>query len=212
MYHHIQDLAAAKAEGHLGLAVSPENFSTQMNYLSGRGYHPISPGGLIAFFDRGIPLPAKPILLTFDDGYADFYQNAYPVLKTLNYPAVLFLPTGLADNPGYITWNQAREMSGSGLVEIANHTWSHQNLKSNAATDLKEIQTADTQLADRGLDNPKVFAYPYGIIGGFAQKDLQDLGYSLAFSTRYGTVQCFKNRLDLPRVRIGNSALGAYGL
>jgi peptidoglycan/xylan/chitin deacetylase (PgdA/CDA1 family) len=180
--------------------------------LESHHFQPITPGQLTNFFNLGISLPLKPVLLTFDDGYADFYQYVFPLLKKYGYHAILFLPTGLTNNPGYITWNQAQEMSNSGLVDIANHTWSHHNLKSDATTDLREISIADTQLSQKGLDNPKVFAYPYGIVGKFAEKDLQNLGYSLAFTTSPGTVQCQKNRLHLSRIRIGNSSLNNYVL
>ncbi len=211
MYHHIQDLDQAKKEGHLGLAVSPAIFSQQMQYLADRGFRPVTADRLNNFFDSGAGLPAKSVLLTFDDGYADFFQNAYPILKLHHFPAILFLPTGLTDNPGYITWNQAVDMSFS-AINIANHTWSHRNMKSDAASDLKEITTADTQLAEHNLNHPKAFAYPYGIIGSFAKTDLANLGYHLAFTTFPGRILCKKNNLTLPRVRIGNSPLSAYGI
>jgi peptidoglycan/xylan/chitin deacetylase (PgdA/CDA1 family) len=212
MYHHIQDLVIAKTAGHLSLTVSPSVFAGQLQYLADHNYKPVSPLQLIDFFDHQTPLPTKPVMLTFDDGYEDFYQNAFPQLKTHNFPAILFLPTGLTNNPDYITWVEAKEMSGSKLVEISNHTWSHQTMKSDSATDLREIQTADNQLSEKNLNSPKVFAYPYGTVGKFAQNDLQSLNYSLAFTTSFGTTLCSKNRLQLPRVRIGNSGLQNYGL
>ena len=75
-----------------------------------------------------------------------------------------------------------------------------------------EAKTADTQLADRGLNLTKVFAYPYGIENGQAVKLLKDMGYKLAFTTVYGRTQCEKKRFDLPRIRIGNAPLSSYGL
>ena len=76
----------------------------------------------------------------------------------------------------------------------------------------KEISLADSQLADHGVNNPKIFAYPYGIDTSSAEQYLQSLGYSLSFTTNYGSILCKGQRLSLPRIRIGNAPLSAYGL
>lgn len=212
LYHHIQDLNDAKAQGHLWLAVSPETFKSHLQYLIAHHYNPISPNNLVEFFNHGTSLPSKPVLLTFDDGYVDFYLNAFPLLKQFSLPAVLFLPTGLTDNPGYVTWKQVAEMNNSGQVFIGNHTWSHRDLKADLTTIEKEITIADQQLSDRGLNRPKVFAYPFGIESQSAKKFLVQSGYNLAFSTLKGSILCQKQSLDLPRIRIANLPLSSYGL
>ncbi len=210
MYHHIQDLKLAEAQEHKSLTVDPVNFRQQMQYLRDRGYTPISASSLIAFFDQGTPLPSKPVLLTFDDGYSDFGTDAAPILSEFGYPAVLFIPTGLMQNQGYLSWSTITSLSGSTLM--ANHTWSHRNMGTSRATIEKEITLADTQLTERGLNNPKVFSYPFGITSAYSQAYLQTQGYKLAFTTTYGSTLCTKQRFILPRIRIGNAPLSAYGL
>jgi peptidoglycan/xylan/chitin deacetylase (PgdA/CDA1 family) len=182
-----------------------------MDYLKTRGYSVVTMQNVVDFFDNGTPLPSKPVLLSFDDGYNDFYINAYPILKARGFPATLFLPTGLTNNIGYVSWDEVKEMS-SNAIEIANHTWSHKSMKREKGLDDFEIHTADVQLGDRGLNNPKVFAYPYGEISKISQDELVAENYKLAFTTRYGTVLCKKQRLELPRVRIGSASLGNYGI
>jgi peptidoglycan/xylan/chitin deacetylase (PgdA/CDA1 family) len=211
MYHHVEDLERATAEKHAQLTVGTGTFRTQMQYLKDKGYTVISMGELQQFFDTSTSLPAKPVLLTFDDGYSDFGSDALPILKEFGYHATLFLPTGLTENPGYLTWNTVNDASISKVL-IANHTWSHHSVATDKSTVEKEITTADSQLAQRGFNSQKVFAYPYGNSNQMAVEVLQKLGYNLAFTTIHGATLCKQQRLVLPRIRIGNSSLAAYGL
>lgn len=204
MYHHVQTAQEAKNSGYTGLNVTPEVFNSQLDYINSRGYSVISVSDLSGFFSNTKVLPNKPLLLTFDDGYEDFYLQALPLLVSHNFPATLFLPTGLADNPGYMSWSQISQLSSRHIL-VANHTWSHSSIA-------KEITTADIQLSDRGLNSPKTFAYPYGSKNSAAITELKSLGYTTAFTTRPGKILCAKTNLELPRIRIGNSPLNNFGL
>jgi peptidoglycan/xylan/chitin deacetylase (PgdA/CDA1 family) len=212
MFHHIESEAEAKLNHQTSLAVTPEHFTGDMEYLKTHGYTTIFPKELINFFDNGIPLPKKAVMITLDDAYGDSYTNAYPILKQYGFKATIFTPTGLVQNPGYLNWEQIKEMSGSGLVYFANHTWSHHNSAGTLAVQEKEISLADGQLAEKGLNNDKVFAYPYGNPSIDAEKILTKYGYKLAFTTVHGNISCEGKRLTLPRIRIGNAALSSYGL
>lgn len=212
MFHHVEDLTEAKKEGHLSLTVGIDYFTKDLEYLKTKGYTTISPAELIAFFDNGTALPAKPVMLTFDDGYADNGTGMYQTMLAVGAKGTIFTPTGLLNNPGYLNWERIREMAGSGLISFGNHTWSHRNVGGSAEVVENEITTADTQLEQNGLNDPKVFAYPFGLETKQAVKDLKDLGYKLAFTTVPGRIMCAQKRFDLPRVRIGNASLAAYGL
>lgn len=211
-YHHIQDEKEAKENQQSNLSLNTEYFKEQMQYLKDKGYTPISMQDLVSFFDNDVKLQTKPVLITFDDGYEDLYENAFPLLKELNFKATVFLPTGVVDNPGYLTWEQIAKTAKSGLIFFANHTWSHHSVVVSKDVVEWEIATADMQLAEKGLNSPKVFAYPYGDENSFAKEILKKLNYSLAFTTRYARTLCKGQRLDLPRIRIGNTPLSAYGL
>lgn len=210
-YHHIQDPAIAKAGGYQSLNVNIDAFKNQMAYLKKRGYNTVNVSSLINFFDGGTAVPANSILLTFDDGYEDFYTNAYPILRDSGFQATMFLPTGLLANSGYLTWDQVKEMAGSGLLYFANHTWSHYPATGTPSKVRTEITLADSQLNTYGLNSLKVFAYPYGTAPAWTQTYLGSIDYKLAFSTNIGSTLCKQQRFALPRIRIGNATLSAYG-
>lgn len=209
MYHHIQSREAATANKQTNLTVYTDVFASQMQYLKDKGYSAVSMTDLVNFFDSGTPVPAKSVMITFDDGYSDFYSDAYPILSGLGFRATVFVPTGLMQNPGYLSWDEISGMNS--IVLFANHTWSHKNVASKNTPMENEIGTADTQLSEHGLNSPKIFAYPYGPESIPAENYLNSLGYKAAFTTQIGNILCKKQRLALPRVRIGNGSLSNYG-
>jgi peptidoglycan/xylan/chitin deacetylase (PgdA/CDA1 family) len=212
MYHHIQTEDQAKAHpGQTNLSVFTPNFREQMQYLKDKNYNVVLPKDLVDFFNSGVGIPAKSVMITLDDGYEDNYTDAFPILRELGIKATIFLITGLAENPGYLTWNEVKEMAGNGIY-FGNHTWSHRNMKTNAETINKEIGTAQTQLMERGLNPEKIFAFPYGTMSGTADKYLGTEGYALAFDTIPGRILCAKQRYALGRIRVGNGKLSNYGL
>lgn len=213
MYHHVHDLDRAKEEGHPAyLTVGNNTFRRQMQYLKEKAYTPVSARQTIDFFDEGGRLPNKPILITFDDGYDDFAAEAYPVLKEYGFPAIVFTITGFVDMPSYVTWREIVAItSETDLILFANHTGSH-SLSGSYETVYQQIVGADQNLAKHGQNEPKVFAYPYGTLTGTAKKILAEQNYQLAFTTNSGMIQCAKQRLQLPRLRIGNAQLDQYGL
>lgn len=211
MYHHVEDMKKAIKEGHGSLTVDTTYFRKHLEYLKSHGYTFVTTSELEAFFDGKGQLPSKPVMLSFDDGYVDNYTDAFPVMKELGAKGVLFLPTGLTNNPGYLTWDNIAEMNSSGVFTFGNHTWSHMNVGGKKEIVQKEITTADKQLSERGLNLQKVFAYPYGLENGFAVGILKNMGYGLAFTTQHGSIECAKQRLSLPRIRVGNTSLLAYG-
>jgi peptidoglycan/xylan/chitin deacetylase (PgdA/CDA1 family) len=212
MYHHIQPEDEAKKLKQTGLTVSPEYFKIQMAYLKSEGYTPIFPIELIKFFDDGVYLPKKPVMITLDDAYEDNYLYAYPILKELSTKAIIFTPTGLVTVMDYLNWNEIAEMNQSGLVYFANHTWSHHSSTGSPEVLDKEISLADRQLGEKGLNEDNVFAYPYGKPSNGAEMSLIKYGYKLAFTTNYGNIMCKGKRFELPRIRIGNAPLSRYGL
>jgi len=212
MYHHIQDEEVAKQKSQQALTVPTDSFREQMKYLRDEGYRTVYMSDLINFFDEGRAVAPGGILITFDDGYDDFATNAAPVLREYGFNATVFIPTGLMDNLGYLSWETIRGLAGPGNILFANHTWSHKNVGSNLSEITREIETADFQLDEKGFNSPKVFAYPYGTESADAENVLSSLGYKLAFTTKPGSILCKKMRFVLPRIRVGDSPLDSYGL
>jgi peptidoglycan/xylan/chitin deacetylase (PgdA/CDA1 family) len=209
MYHHIQSRDAAVAKKQTKLTVYTDVFQAQMQYLKSKNYNTVTMNDLVNFFDSGTSIPGHSLLLTFDDGYQDFYTDAYPILSGLGFKSTVFVPTGLMENPDYLTWGEISGMTSS--VLFANHTWSHKSVVTQTAVMEKEISTADSQLAERGLNSPKIFAYPYGPDSISAENYLSSLGYKAAFTTTPGNILCKKQRLGLPRIRVGDTSLSYYG-
>jgi len=212
MYHHIQGEKVAKKLGQAGLTVTPDWFDKQMQYLKDKNYNVISMDTLADFINGKRSLPKKAVVITLDDAYEDNYLSAYPILKKYNFPATIFTPTGLVNVMDYLTWNEINDMKDSGLIYFANHTWSHHSALDKKDVLEKEIGLADNQLAEKGLNASKVFAYPYGKPSKDAQGILGKYGYTLAFTTKHGNILCAGQKYDLPRIRVGNASLSAYGL
>ncbi len=212
MYHHVQPLDEAKKEGHASLTVDASIFATQMKSLQSKGYTSIHLQELSDFFDGKFSLPSKPIVLTFDDGYEDFFTYALPVLSSLGLKSDLFVATGLVENPGYLSWQQIQEAHNQN-VSIDHHTWSHAKLdQKDAAFFVQELDTATAQLSEHGYDPVTIFAYPYGTHTERSITEVTQRGFTLAVTTLPGQMQCKENRFTLRRTRIGNSDLVKYGL
>ena len=210
LYHHVQPKEEALNRNQVALTTYTDFFEGQVKYLKDKGYTTITPTELLSGLTAS--LPARPAVLTFDDAYDDFYKYAYPLLVKQAMKATVFTPTGLVNNPGYLTWQQIEEMESSGLITFANHTWSHKNVGIGDTNTIKfEIEPAQTQLKAHGVQADS-FAYPYGFQSNFADKLLQDLGIKTAFTTIPGSYQCAKLPYSMRRTRIGNLQLSSYGL
>src|SRR5689334_6826747 len=109
-YHYIANNPNPKDIQRDALSVSPDKFEAQMDYLSKNGFEPITLDTMYAIFHNQTHAPIKPVVLTFDDGYIDFYTNVYPILRRFNFHAVSFIPTGLIGGSYYMNWNQIKEI------------------------------------------------------------------------------------------------------
>ncbi|MFA5144513.1 MAG: family 10 glycosylhydrolase [Candidatus Omnitrophota bacterium] len=162
LYHHIARLPDGASRSQQRWTLSPEKFDKQMQWLASQGFHPVTMEQLIAHLKHGLPLPAKPIVLSFDDGWKDQYYAALPILKRYNFSATFFIITDSVGHSAYMNWQQLREMSASGM-DIQPHSSSHQKLPLlPRELALKEIIDSKKALESH-LNKPAlVFAYPFG--------------------------------------------------
>lgn len=212
MYHHV-NLLSGEQKTSSSLTIRTDVFANQMNELNQKGYTTITIDNLLDFLNGSGALPAKPIVITFDDGYVDFFTDAFPILRTHNFLATIFVSSGLIESgPDYLTWGQLREMKGSGLLTIGNHTWSHKSLVGKSKEVIEyEIRTAQGQIESYAGEKPRVFAYPYGTDNGLIETTLQQEGLRGAVVT-YPRLQCAKAPYELGRTRIGSASLSSYGI
>lgn len=213
LYHHVQPFAKAKAANQTKLTVDVGTFDRQMAYLWARGYTTLTAKQLVDAIRLKGQLPAKSVVLTFDDGYRDVFEYAYPILQKYHMMANLAIATGLLDGSGYLSWGQLEEMVRSGGVYLIDHTWSHYPVgKGPFEKVVVEIETARQQLEQHTGQKVDVFAYPFGSSSNLAISVLQKGGFIGAFSTTPGFSQCDWFIMALHRNRIGNAPLAAYGL
>jgi poly-beta-1,6-N-acetyl-D-glucosamine N-deacetylase len=181
MYHDI------RADKQVFFDVTPQEFENQLRQIKKHNLNPISLGQLITHLQTGIPLPGKPILLTFDDGYLGHYLYVYPLLKKYNFPAVFSIYTDKIDaklgRPG-INWQQLRQMSSDPLIEIAAHSVSHpQDLRTLSNAQLhKEVMESKLKLEKRLGIPIHYFTYPEGKVNSRVAAMVRQAGYIAAFT------------------------------
>ena len=143
--------------------ISPEMFNKHLEFLKAHQYTPLSLDDLLRVYQTGKTTCQKPVMLTFDDGYADNYTALFPLLKQHRVPALIFLITDRIGTAGYLTWNQVREMHQSGLVAFGSHTCTHRRLRDLPDDEIWQEITQSKQILEEKLGAPVVsFCYPYG--------------------------------------------------
>lgn len=213
MYHRISIPPPDADNTRLDLSVTPESFETQLDYLAIEGYHPIRVQDLADHLISGMPLPDKAIVLTFDDGYADNYENAFPALRNHDFPATVFVIAQFAEENrwGHMSWAQLKEMANAG-IEIGSHTLDHPSLRNKPhAYQMNEI-VGSKQLISSRLAVPVVsFSYPSGDYDATTLELVRSAGYTSAVTTIQGAKQNSEAIYELRRVRIrGSYSIGDY--
>ena len=187
----------------LSLAVRVNDFDKHMMWLKEAGYTSITPEQLYDFVSKGTPLPPKPVLITFDDGYVDNYTNAYPILKRYGFVATVFVVTGFLDKyPEHLTWAQAKEMLDNGF-SIESHTVNHKPMTELSDEQLRnELIESRKQISDKLGKESFFVAYPTGTYNLHIAQMVKEAGYKAAFTIKYDNVGMNSNVYALERVPI----------
>jgi len=205
MYHYIRKPPSIRADP-LGfkLSVSVADFQTQMDWLHGHGYHPVNFNHVRDYFNGVRPLPARPIVMTFDDGYQDLYTTAFPILQAHGFTAVAYIVSGFVDQPLYVTHAQVLEMDHAG-IEIASHTVHHSDLaRMGFGSVVSEVSQSKRQLEQLVGHSVLDFAYPSGQFNMQTVEAVRQAGYSTAVTTdRESTTHSVADRFTWGRVRVG---------
>ena len=214
------------------LTLSVDDFDAQMKFLVDNGYHFITPDELLDAWgdtppdpiaaandqpaqNEGITateaankstLPDKSIIITFDNGYADFYKNVYPILQKYKIKATLLVITDYINlYPDYLTWAQVRELQSSGLVDIESHTLSNFDLTDSrlSSYEIRNQLYSSKQAIEWYLKKPAKFvAYPGGLYTKEVEDLSRDVGYRAAFTIDYGLAKQEFQHYVMPRIPI----------
>ncbi len=194
-YHKVDNM-------NISLSVLPDDFDKQMNYLKSEGYNTITPEQLYQHLVNGTQLPENPIIITFDDGYEDNYQYAYPILKKYGFTGTVFIITSLVGQQNYLTWDQIKEMKANGM-DFQSHTVSHKSMTELTEQQLRDELVNSKKTLDEQLgQDTQFFAYPTGTYNLYIAKLVKDAGYKAAFTIKYGNVDNASNLYALERVPI----------
>jgi peptidoglycan/xylan/chitin deacetylase (PgdA/CDA1 family) len=202
LYHYIRYSIPGDRQG-FGLSVTPPMFHQQMQYLAANGYHVLSLHDAVQAVLGTGRLPSRPVVLTFDDGYEDFFTAAVPELRQWGFTATSFVITGRVGWTSYMTWSEIQAADAMGFT-IGAHTVHHAMLASLPPAQVRwEMQQSRDTLA-AVLGHPILdFAYPYGSFNPYDMAVAKDLGFECAVST-IGSPWHWRDELFyMNRLRIG---------
>jgi peptidoglycan/xylan/chitin deacetylase (PgdA/CDA1 family) len=201
-YHYIRVNPDPADKLGYNLSVTPADFTAQMDWLKASGYHAVDLNDLRAYFQARAALPSRPVVLTFDDGYKDFYTTAFPTLVDHGFKAVSYVVPGFLDNPRYMTVDQVREISIAGM-EVAAHTMHHVDLTKASGPALNlEIQGSRNAL-EQIVGHPVLdFCYPSGMFNATVVAATEHAGFQSATTEIPGTGHSWADRLTWSRVRV----------
>ncbi len=187
-----------------GNIVTPENFFRQMDYLQKHQYNVISLNELVTATVAKSSLPAKSVVITFDDGYADNYVHAFPVLKKYGFPATIFVLVATVGQDGWLTWAQIKEMDTQG-IDIGSHTVNHAYLPEiSEEKQHYEIEESKKILEEKLGHAANYIAYPAGGFAGQIKTIVKDAGYKGACTTNRGFEKFNRDVYELKRIRVSN--------
>lgn len=221
MYHKVNPDPGV---GGYGLRVSPRSFEKQMAYLSRSGYQSISLNDLADHFEKGRPLPSRPVIITFDDGYLDNYTYAYPILKKYGMTATIFVVAGTVGGVNEFDYNGGRQpknkMAGwqelkemvEGGIAIGAHTLRHTHLANLKPDEARHEILEGRKILEEALSRPvDVFCYPYGNYDRDTVSIVREAGFRAAVTTEQGLGKYQEGPYTLKRIRVrGDYSYGHF--
>ena len=188
--------------------VPPAEFAAQLDYLQAEGYTTITLQDFMRVVHGKGALPDKPIILTFDDGYADNYKEMLPILEAHGMTAVVYVITNEVGKKNYLKLDELKDMQRRG-IEIGSHTADHLPLTSlDATTRLNQIRDSKIFLEWIGLQTIYSLSYPNGEFNGDIEKILHEENYLTAVTGEAGLNTLETNPYELYRVHIRKPRFG----
>ena len=205
MYHYIGAPPANADAIRLDLSVYPERFEEQMAYFAKQGYRTVKLQDVYDAVMKGAPLPVKPVVFTFDDGYDNAYTSALPILQKYNFIGTFYIVTGFLGSPGYLTRDQVVGLSKAGM-DVQSHSVTHPSLKGKSADFLRQELVESKRTLETMTGQPvNFFCYPAGQYDALTIRILRESGYLSATTTQMGAWQNEALPYEWPRVRVRGS-------
>jgi len=208
MYHSV---APSVPEGNR-LIVSVKTFERQMEFLKEHKYNVISLEEAGELIGNKKKIPARTLVITFDDGYKDNYTYAFPVLRKYNLPATIFIIVNEVGRPDRLSWDQIKEMRDSGLVTFGSHTLSHPFLEC-VEDDQKLLEETEgsRRILQEKLGIPvNTFSYPCGRLNARVRECAINAGYKAAVATNPGKKMVNNDIFALKRLRISENSANLF--
>jgi len=216
MYHSISSNLFGLSHPFYQIHTLPKVFSEQMRWLRNQGYRSLDLSSALAALTSGADL-SKTVVLTFDDGYRDFYTEAMDVLKQCGFTATIFLATdrirqtsARIEGADYLTWNDVRELHREG-IRFGSHTVTHADLRSLEPEDLEFEIGQSKEIIEQNLGVAiDSFSYPFSFpeedknLARFLEDLLENFGFECGVSTILGRASRRSNKFFLPRLPINS--------
>lgn len=201
MYHHVRDYRNPRDRLGMRLSIPVSVFGRQLDALKAAGYHTVSFADL-----QSAKLPAKPVILTFDDGYDNAATNVLPMLKSRGFVGTFYIISGKVGTPGYATDTQLKDLLSAGM-ELGAHTVNHRELsRLSEAKQSVEINDSVGYLRKTFGIQVVTFAFPSGKYNKTTLKLLATAGMPYAVTTHHGVAVIGRSSpLQLPRVRMSEN-------
>ena len=191
------------------LWVCPWRFERTMAALKAAGWDTLTATQAANRLRVDYQIPDKTFVIVIDDGWRDGFDNAYPILEKYGFEAVYAVVVGrVGVKPNAMTWSELIELMDSGH-EIANHTMSHANVASPTVDLWRQIERSSQILGEKLGRRPRTFVYPYGSYNATAIEQVRQSGFVVAFTTEYGCVRTWADRLTEERTRVNGSDTSA---
>ena len=216
MYHSVSDNLFGKSHPYYQINTSPGVFSRQMRWFRQNGYRTLNLMEMWNALQEGRDV-SKTFVITFDDGYRDFYTTAFDVIRQCGFTATIFLATdrirndsARVDGIDYLTWREISKLHAAG-IQFGSHTVTHPDLRSLGPDQIEYELGCSKETIEQKLGVPvETFAYPYA----FPEEDknfvrflvdrLENLGFELSVATIIGRASAKSNRFYLPRLPVNS--------
>ncbi len=204
LYHYVEYVKDKNDTFRQKLNITPDILMTQIETLKNGGYTFINSTDLTNALSGKIKLPKKVVMLTFDDGYMDFYTDVFPILKKEDAKAVQYVISDFLNRPNFMFSFQLQEIAKNPLVEIGAHTLDHVWLKGMAKETAVYQITQSKKDLENMINHPvNSFAYPFGAFDEQAIELTRNAGFTNAVSTVPGIEQTNNSQYFLYRLRPG---------